>query len=46
MLRRLLRHTTTIVLIGLLGASAVQAADAPGCGSAYAARSPESALTR
>ena len=30
MLRRLLRHTTTIVLIGLLGASAVQAADAPG----------------
>ena len=30
MLRQLLRHTTTIALIGLLSATAVQAADAPG----------------
>ena len=30
MLRQLLRHTTTIALIGLLGTAAVQAADAPG----------------
>ena len=30
MLRQLLRHTTTIALIGLLSANAVQAADAPG----------------
>ncbi|MCU1773503.1 DUF5666 domain-containing protein [Pseudomonas sp. 13B_3.2_Bac1] len=30
MLRQLLRHTTTIALLGLLSATAVQAADAPG----------------
>lgn len=30
MLRQLLRHTATIALIGLLSATAVQAADAPG----------------
>lgn len=30
MLRQLLRHTTPIALIGLLGAATVQAADAPG----------------
>jgi hypothetical protein len=41
-----LRHTTTIVLIGLLGASAVQAADAPGMRIGVRGEITGSALTR